>query len=160
MKQKNLFIFLAVLSVLVIGVVLFSSNRVSSYENLKNYEGDMAIYKAPTCGCCGIYSSYFKSKGNKNIEVVEISSNSIMMDKYEIPSFLESCHTTIVGNYYIEGHVPLEAVEKLLSEKPDIAGIGIPGMPNGSPGMPGQKTGTWIVYGINHDGSSFEFMRI
>ena len=79
---------------------------------------------------------------------------------YEIPSQLESCHTAVIGDYFVEGHVPLEAVEKLLMEKPDVAGIAMPGMPSGSPGMPGTKRGDFIVYSVNNDGSYEEFMRI
>lgn len=160
MKSKNFFVFAIVLTLVVVGIFLISTNKVSSFDNVKSFEGDMTIYKSSTCGCCEIYSSYFKSKGNKNVEVVDISSNSLMMEKYNIPNSLESCHTTIIGNYFVEGHIPLEAIEKLITEKPDIAGIGMPGMPNGSPGMPGQKSGSWIIYGVNHDGSMFEFMRI
>ena len=52
---------------------------------------------------------------------------------------MQSCHTTIMGKYFIEGHVPLQAVNKLLKEQPDIDGIALPGMPIGTPGMPGEK---------------------
>ena len=73
---------------------------------------------------------------------------------------MESCHTTVIGEYFVEGHVPVEAIEKLLAEKPDVAGIGMPGMPSGSPGMPGAKQGQFIIYSINKDGTINEFMRI
>ena len=52
--------------------------------------------------------------------------------KYNIPLEMQSCHTTIIGKYFIEGHVPLEAVNKLLKEQPDIDGIALPGMPIGN----------------------------
>lgn len=144
----------------MLAVILISSNSASAYQNLKSFDGEMKFYKSSTCGCCEVYSSYFKSKGSSKIEIVNGIDNTKIMEKYGIPKSLESCHTTIIGDYFIEGHVPLEAIEKLLLEKPDIAGIGIPGMPNGSPGMPGSKTGDFVIYGINNDGSSFEFMRI
>jgi hypothetical protein len=160
MKNKSLFIFAIILAVFVVGIVFMSSNKVSSYETLKGFEGEMKLYKSSTCGCCEVYSSYFKSKGNSGIEIVSVPDNKRIMEEHGIPDSLESCHTTIVGDYFVEGHIPLEAIEKLLLEKPDIAGIGMPGMPNGSPGMPGQKSGSWVIYGVNHDGSTFEFMRI
>ena len=81
-------------------------------------------------------------------------------EKYGIPYSMRSCHTTVIGDYFVEGHVPIEAVEKLMLEKPDIKGIALPGMPSGSPGMPGSKQGPFIVYAINKDGSTSEFMRI
>ena len=73
---------------------------------------------------------------------------------------MESCHTTVMGNYFVEGHIPLEVVNKLLTEKPDIKGIAMPGMPNGSPGMPGVKRGDFVIYAINNDGSYAEWMRL
>ena len=73
---------------------------------------------------------------------------------------MESCHTVVIGDYFIEGHIPLEAVEKLLVEKPDIKGIAMPGMPSGSPGMPGAKKGDFVIYAVNNDGTTEEFMRI
>jgi len=143
---------------LVIGIL--SSTLGASYDAVKNFKGEIKLYKSDSCGCCGIYSSYFKNKGNPNLKIIGVRNTTKVMQDYKIPSFLESCHTTILGKYFVEGHVPLEAIEKLLKEKPDIAGIGMPGMPSGSPGMPGSKKTDFIIYGINNNGSSFEFMRI
>lgn len=56
-------------------------------------------------------------------------------EKYQIPSELRACHTATVNGYVIEGHVPVEEIERLLSEKPDVIGIAVAGMPAGSPGM-------------------------
>jgi hypothetical protein len=65
----------------------------------------------------------------------------------------------IIGNYFVEGHVPIEAVNKLLSEKPAIDGIALPDMPSGSPGMPGAKRGKWRIFALS-DGKMSEFMEI
>ena len=51
------------------------------------------------------------------------------------PEALASCHTAEVGGYVIEGHVPADAVKRLLAEKPKATGLAVPGMPVGSPGM-------------------------
>ena len=72
---------------------------------------------------------------------------------------MQSCHTAILGKYFIEGHVPLEAINKLLKERPDIDGIALPGMPIGTPGMPGEKEETFIIYQLV-DGKSSVFMTI
>lgn len=117
------------------------------------------IFKSPGCGCCGIYSQYMGKKGF-DIQVVDTEDLSSIKTKYNIPRSMQSCHTTVVGDYFVEGHVPTEAIQKLLSEKPDIAGIAMPGMPSGSPGMPGSKRGPFIVYAISKDGSTEEFMRV
>ena len=67
--------------------------------------------------------------------------------------------TVIIGDYFVEGHMPFEAIEKLLSEKPDVDGIALPDMPSGTPGMPGEKREEWIIYSLK-DNQIFEFMRI
>jgi hypothetical protein len=55
--------------------------------------------------------------------------------RYQVPLQLQSCHTAIVDGYIIEGHVPVTEIERLVTERPDIAGLAVPGMPVGSPGM-------------------------
>ena len=72
---------------------------------------------------------------------------------------MEACHITVLEDYTAEGHIPVEAIEKLLTENPDIDGIVLPGMPDGSPGMPGQQTEDLVIYAIK-DGKSSEFMTI
>ena len=67
----------------------------------------------------------------------------------DIPEDMWGCHTSIVGDYYVEGHVPVEAIRKLLREQPEIDGIALPGMPQGSPGMSGEKDGPWVIYSIS-----------
>ena len=160
MEKKRVIFTVLGFFVLTSVILILSLNFGESYDSVKNFGGEIKLYKSGNCGCCGIYSSYFKKKGNSNLKIINVENNSKVMQEYEIPSFLESCHTTIIGKYFVEGHVPLEAVEKLLKEKPNIAGIGMPGMPSGSPGMPGSKSKDFIIYGINNDGSSFEFMRM
>lgn len=115
-------------------------------------ESGPVIYKEMSCGCCGIYGTYFDSKGNGGVEIRNTQNIDSIKNQYEIPEELWSCHTTIIGDYFVEGHIPLEAIEKLLEEKPDIKGIAMPGMPQGSPGMPGSKE-PFRIYKVNHDGS-------
>jgi hypothetical protein len=74
--------------------------------------------------------------------------------KHRIPKPLETCHTAVVDGYVVEGHVPVEVVERMLAERPDIDGIALPRMPAGSPGMPGKKRGTWTIYAIKDGGYS------
>lgn len=69
-----------------------------------------------------------------------------------IPKEMRSCHTSLIGDYYVEGHVPVEALRKLIEEQPQIDGIAMPGMPQGSPGMGGQKDETWVIYSISAAG--------
>ncbi len=79
--------------------------------------------------------------------------------KYRIHPLLWDCHTAFVGDYFIEGHVPFEAVQRLLEERPDILGLALPGMPTGTPGMPGPKEGPFVVLQVNKDGTYQEYAR-
>ena len=146
----------------LIGVLFFafSSKNVNSYEAVSSYEEDIIIYKSESCGCCDVYSNYFKGKGNSKTKVVNLQDLQALKNKYKIPVNMNSCHTTIIGDYFIEGHIPLEAVNRLLTEKPNIKGIAMPGMPSGSPGMPGAKNEDFVVYSVDYDGSYSEWMRI
>jgi hypothetical protein len=69
------------------------------------------------------------------VEVEDVQDLSAIKTQHQVPPQLQSCHTAIVDGYVIEGHVPVEDVERLLSERPDIIGLAVPGMPVGSPGM-------------------------
>jgi hypothetical protein len=114
------------------------------------------VHKGDSCGCCNVYVGY----AEKTMAVQVLNNGEAIKNQYNIPTDLRSCHTTVVDGYFVEGHMPLEAIEKLVTEKPDIAGIALAGMPYGSPGMPGAKQGPFIVYAVNKDGTYQEYMRI
>jgi len=136
--------------VLIISVVYFATNGFTKNEN-HFYAGEVILYKDPDCSCCSQYASYLKSNGF-NVKIIMIEDMDGIKKKYGISSNLESCHTAIFGNYFVEGHVPIEAVKKMLTEKPYIKGISLPGMPSGSPGMPGIKNEIFKIYSITDDG--------
>lgn len=100
----------------------------------------MVMHKDPNCGCCGKWGDAARAAGFV-VAVAETRDIMAVKAKYGVPSALASCHTTIVGGYVVEGHVPLGAVARLLRTKPKITGIAVPGMPIGAPGMevPGRK---------------------
>tara|TARA_Y100000310_G_C20699925_1_gene828783 strand:- start:6720 stop:7148 length:429 start_codon:yes stop_codon:yes gene_type:complete len=116
------------------------------------------VFKSPQCGCCVGFIGYLESDG---YTVARRDTNAMdeIHRQHNIPSNIESCHTTIIGDYFVEGHVPMEAIDKLLTEKPDIDGIALPRMPSGSPGMPGPKRETWTIYALK-DGKTSTFMTI
>jgi len=160
MKKKNYFLIAAGI-LAVLAIIFFSqSSNASNYENINSIEGEIEIYKSLTCGCCSVYSTYVDGKVSPNVKTFDVQDPDAVKRTYGVPTELESCHTTIVDGYFVEGHIPLEAIEKLLSERPNIAGIAMPGMPSGSPGMPGQKYADFVIYAVNHDGTYDEFMRI
>ena len=157
--KKIWFLFIGIIIILA-GIIIFALTKASSFENINAMPGEIEIHKSLTCGCCSTYASYVDGKVSPEVKTFDVKDSKEIKIKYGVPSELESCHTTIFGNYFIEGHMPLEAVEKLLKEQPDIKGIALPGMPSGSPGMPGPKSGEFIIYAVNNDGTSNEFMRI
>ena len=123
-------------------------------------EGKSAIvHKSMSCGCCGTYVSYAQTRG-MTVQVINTEENTKIKEEYGVPTGLRSCHTTIIDGYFVEGPVPAEAIAKLLTERPNIRGIAIPGMPSGSPGMPSAKGEPFVVYAVNNDGTSQEYMRI
>ncbi len=73
-----------------------------------------------------------------------------------IPAEAQSCHTAVIDGYTVEGHVPVEAIRDLLSQRPDIDGIALPGMPSGSPGMSGEKLAPFEVLALE-DGATRPF---
>jgi hypothetical protein len=105
---------------------------------------EATIYKSPTCGCCTGYAEFLRKHGVK-VEAVGTNDLTQIKAEYGVPPQTQSCHTVIIGDYVIEGHVPLGALVKLFSETPDVAGIALPGMPVGTPGMEGPKSGTYNV---------------
>ncbi len=121
-----------------------SSSPVASSANLAGTK--ITVYKSPTCGCCANYVSYLKRSG-LDVDVVTTTEMNAVKESNGVPTGYTSCHTSVIDNYVVEGHIPLETIGKLLQDRPSLSGITLPGMPAGTPGMPGVKQGTWSVYG-------------
>lgn len=94
----------------------------------------MVVYRSPTCGCCSDWVGYVEAHGY-TATVEEVQNLAEVKAEYNIPPTMQSCHTAIIEGYVVEGHVPVEDIERLLTERPDVVGIAVPGMPVGSPGM-------------------------
>jgi hypothetical protein len=92
------------------------------------------VMKSPNCGCCAQWVEYLKKRGFA-VNVTETDDMDALKDRLRVPDAVRSCHTAKVGKYVVEGHVPVEDIERLLNEKPDAIGIAVAGMPMGAPGM-------------------------
>jgi len=92
------------------------------------------VYKDPHCGCCQAWADRLVSAGFR-VDVVAHDDMAAVKRAAGVPDDLASCHTATVEGYTVEGHVPPEDVHRLLRERPPIAGLAVPGMPIGSPGM-------------------------
>lgn len=108
------------------------------------------LYKTPECSCCEGYAAYLRENGFE-VDVKATSDLSEVSRKAGVPAKLQGCHTVFVDGYVVDGHVPVNIIRKMLSERPAIAGITLPGMPQGSPGMTGRKTGAFTVYAVFKD---------
>lgn len=106
------------------------------------------LYRNPDCGCCLDYAAYLKAEGFA-VTVITTDELADVKARHSVPHALQACHTTLIGTYVVEGHVPATALRRLLAEKPPIAGIALPGMPAGSPGMGGTKTGPFSIYELD-----------
>ena len=133
---------------------LLPSSRIT--ETIKKPR--ITMYKSPSCGCCVGYSKALKERGFE-VNIVSTEDMESIKTQYGISPDMESCHTSVIGDYFIEGHVPFEAVDKLLLEKPNIKGIALPNMPAGTPGMPGVKEDPYTISQLEN-GVFSEFITI
>jgi hypothetical protein len=109
------------------------------------------LYKNPQCSCCEGYAAYLRQNGFE-VDVKPTNDLAEISQKAGVPEKYQGCHTTLVDGYVVDGHVPVEIVRKLLTERPAIAGITLPSMPTGSPGMTGEKTQPFVIYAVTKDG--------
>lgn len=93
------------------------------------------VFKSPTCGCCSMWVDHLTESGFK-VEAKDVADLNAVKQMAGVPGHLQACHTAVVDGYTIEGHVPADAIKKLLAGRPAVKGLAVPGMPAGSPGMP------------------------
>ena len=138
----------------IIYFVTYEKNALANVNNKQIVE----VFKTPSCGCCNGYVLFLEKEKFK-VKQTNMASLHTIKQKFNIPLEMQSCHTTTMDKYFIEGHVPLEAINKLLKEKPHIDGIALPGMPIGTPGMPGDKDEPYVIYQLI-EGKFSVFMTI
>ncbi len=124
-----------------------------SAVNTEISKAEITVYKSPTCGCCKEWVTYLEEEGFKVTAIDHDDVDSIKV-KYGLPDpGLKSCHTAIVDDYLVEGHVPASDIERLLKEKPtDIKGLSAPGMPMMSPGMGSRTPKDYAVLSFTESG--------
>ena len=161
MNFKNIFSRSTSLIILLVSfflIFIFVINKQDALAVTKVDKYNVEVFKTASCGCCYGYVLFLKEEKFK-VKQTDMRSLHLIKKKYNIPLEMQSCHTTILGKYFIEGHVPIEAINKLLKEQPDVDGIALPGMPIGTPGMPGEKEEPYVIYQLV-DGKSSVFMTI
>lgn len=121
--------FRAILCVLALALAVTLTARAQAPAAPK-----MTVYKSPTCGCCAKWVAHMRNAGFE-VTVNDVPNVGEIKAQHHVPADAQSCHTALVGGYVVEGHVPADVVNQLLKEKPAVAGLAVPGMPIGSPGM-------------------------
>jgi hypothetical protein len=120
----------------------------------------LTVHKDPYCGCCEAWGKAFEAAGYR-VETQNEQDMDTVKNRLKVPSNVWGCHTAVVDGYYLEGHVPLEAAEKLLKERPSVAGLAVAGMPNGSLGMGSDPAASYDVMAVPKDGSKpYVYMEV
>lgn len=116
------------------------------------------VYKTSTCGCCSKWVEHLQADGF-TVQTTNLQDLTETKRTHGVPQRLQSCHTGIVDGYVLEGHVPAADVRRLLKERPGVAGVAVPGMPTGSPGMEvrGARTQPYDVVAFDRGGNTYVF---
>ena len=136
----------------VITAVVFILN------NQKLHAEEIIVYKSETCGCCNKWVDHLREHGFKVITHNREDMSSVKQS-HGVDFKLRSCHTAVVNDYVVEGHVPADDIKRLLEERPKITGLAAPGMPAGSPGMEGRYKDPYDVLAFTKGGGSTVYAR-
>lgn len=117
---------------------------------------EIVVYKSPTCGCCRAWVDHLRDEGF-NVTTHDRKDMKTIKAENGITRKLGSCHTALVEGYVVEGHVPANDIKRLLDEKPAVAGLAVPGMPMGSPGMEGAYEDPYDVLTFDKNGRTKVF---
>lgn len=121
---------------------------------------ELTMLKSPRCGCCNEWAEHMRRSGF-SVEARDVADLARVKAENGVPPRLASCHTAFVEGYVIEGHVPADLVDRLLRERPPVAGLAVPGMPIGSPGMevPGRPPEAYTVLTFDRSGRTAPYAR-
>lgn len=131
-----------------------------SLSGLGTAPATLTIYKSRTCGCCAKWVDHVKAAGFTAV-VHDDEDMTTVKDNLGVPRGVRSCHTAQVEKYLIEGHVPAADIQRLLKEKPKVAGLAVPDMPASSPGMavPGAPHEPYETVSFQLDGKTAVYAR-
>ncbi len=118
----------------------------------------VTVYRTATCGCCKNWEEHLRTHGFR-VESHEVDDLPAVKVRHGVPARLASCHTAVVGGYVVEGHVPADLVRRILDERPEVAGLAVPGMPMGSPGMEGPRSDPYEVVSFDRAGNTSVYAR-
>lgn len=122
-------------------------------------KSDIVVYKSASCGCCHEWVEHLEENGF-HVTVHDVTNLGEVKAQMGITNDLAACHTAVIGRYVIEGHVPADVITRLVNEQPQVAGIAVPGMPVGSPGMEGPNARPYNVIAFDAAGHRNVFATV
>lgn len=148
MKLIKQFLPFTLVLFLATGISACSQEKQSEVQPEQSPDAEtisVTMYKNPDCQCCSKWAAYMEENG---FSVTQNPTDSLSSVKKQngVPSQLGACHTALIDGYVVEGHVPVEAINKLLKDRPEIKGIAVPGMPAGAPGTQGERSAVDVYF--------------
>ncbi len=116
----------------------------------------ITVYKDPGCGCCKKWIEHLIKHGY-HVDARDTPGMAEIKRTLGVPHRIAACHTAVVNGYLIEGHVPAADIDRLLAQRPTVAGLAVPGMPMGSPGMEGGIAQRYQVVSFDKSGKTAVF---
>jgi hypothetical protein len=156
MRKIQSFNFISVISVCAATLLLVPAAIAFAPSAPKPVE--VVVYKDPDCGCCKAWVSHLEKNGF-HVTTHDTRDMASVKQGIGVPPALQSCHTALVNGYVIEGHVSASDIRRLLASKPKIAGLAVPGMPAGSPGMEGMTKQSYDVIAFEKNGKANVFAK-
>jgi len=146
--------YLKLLAVYLVAVIIWLSAATGVQAASEAW---ITVYRDPSCSCCGGWMEHLTAQGFQPRNVLTSDMNALKQ-RYHVPNDLASCHTAVINGYVIEGHVPANDIKRLIAEHLDVAGIAVPGMPIGTPGMESEKVQEpFTVFSFDAQGNAEAF---
>jgi hypothetical protein len=148
------------LAVSAVAVVVLGLGAAAQQKAASPALPKVTVYKTSSCGCCKLWVDHMKASGF-DVQAMDVSSADVraVSKAAGLKDEDASCHTAKIGNYTVEGHVPAADIKRMLNEKPAIAGLSAPGMPQGSPGMEQGSKEPYDVIAFKKDGTSTVYAK-
>lgn len=153
MKLSRFLVYASLILVIAGGAIWYIIDDYYAQKSQSSAKADVVMYKNEGCQCCDKWAQYMQGSGF-SVNVINADNLYALKSEQGIPSDMGACHTALVGDYVVEGHVPAEDIKRMLREKPDAKGLVVPGMPASSPGMNTALNKPYKVYLLKEDGST------
>ncbi|HIK06425.1 MAG TPA: DUF411 domain-containing protein [Trichormus sp. M33_DOE_039] len=158
--MQRLLLRILLLMIMMMGLIIESNPSSAIAANIWDHQTtsnistpQVTVYRSPSCSCCGNWLEHIQKQGLKIQADIKTDDMDTIKQKYNLPQELASCHTAIIDGYVMEGHIPADDIKRFLQQQPQLAGLAVPGMPIGSPGMElGNTQEPFNVMAFNHKG--------